>query len=75
MLNAPATVHRRCTIEVTGDFGDEENVSKYLKRNGAPEEIRTPNPQIRSLMLYPVELRARIRRPATRRRETGRDTS
>ena len=27
-------------------------------RNGAPEEIRTPNPQIRSLVLYPVELRA-----------------
>ena len=27
--------------------------------NGAPEEIRTPNPQIRSLMLYPIEPRAR----------------
>jgi hypothetical protein len=27
--------------------------------NGAPERIRTPNPQIRSLVLYPVELRAR----------------
>ena len=26
--------------------------------NGAPGEIRTPNPQIRSLVLYPVELRA-----------------
>ncbi len=25
---------------------------------GAPGEIRTPNPQIRSLVLYPVELRA-----------------
>ena len=25
---------------------------------GAPEKIRTPNPQIRSLVLYPVELRA-----------------
>jgi hypothetical protein len=25
---------------------------------GAPERIRTPNPQIRSLVLYPVELRA-----------------
>jgi hypothetical protein len=30
-----------------------------LFANGAPERIRTPNPQIRSLMLYPVELRAR----------------
>ena len=29
------------------------------KRNGAPERIRTSDPQIRSLMLYPAELRAR----------------
>jgi hypothetical protein len=28
-------------------------------KNGAPEEIRTPNLLIRSQMLYPVELRAR----------------
>jgi hypothetical protein len=28
---------------------------------GAPGEIRTPNPQIRSLVLYPVELRALTR--------------
>jgi hypothetical protein len=27
---------------------------------GAPEEIRTPDPQIRSLVLYPAELRARF---------------
>src|SRR4051812_9879531 len=27
---------------------------------GAPEEIRTPDPQIRSLVLYPAELRARV---------------
>jgi hypothetical protein len=27
-------------------------------RAGAPEEIRTPDPQIRSLVLYPAELRA-----------------
>ena len=25
---------------------------------GAPGKIRTPNPQIRSLVLYPIELRA-----------------
>ena len=31
-----------------GEFGD-----------GAPGEIRTPDPQIRSLVLYPAELRAR----------------
>ena len=29
-------------------------------KNGAPEEIRTPDPQIRSLVLYPAELRARF---------------
>jgi hypothetical protein len=30
---------------------------RYLR--GAPGEIRTPDPQIRSLVLYPAELRAR----------------
>ena len=30
----------------------------FLYGNGAPEEIRTPDPQIRSLVLYPAELRA-----------------
>ena len=29
--------------------------------DGAPEEIRTPDPQIRSLVLYPAELRALTR--------------
>ena len=29
-----------------------------IERDGAPEEIRTPDPQIRSLVLYPAELRA-----------------
>ena len=28
-----------------------------LKKNGAPERIRTSDPQIRSLVLYPAELR------------------
>jgi hypothetical protein len=32
----------------------------YLEENGAPEEIRTPDPQIRSLVLYPAELRVRV---------------
>jgi hypothetical protein len=31
---------------------------------GAPERSRTPNPQIRSLVLYPVELRARTEQQA-----------
>src|ERR1700761_6389608 len=35
-------------------------MSFTVHRNGAPEEIRTPDPQIRSLVLYPAELRARF---------------
>ena len=40
-----------------------------MKACGAPEEIRTPDPQIRSLVLYPAELRAPLmrRRIAERR--------
>ena len=30
-----------------------------LNLHGAPEEIRTPGLQVRSLLLYPAELRAR----------------
>src|SRR6185312_7779692 len=33
-------------------------IHEWLVGNGAPEEIRTPDPQIRSLVLYPAELRA-----------------
>lgn len=29
-------------------------------KNGAPEEVRTPNLLIRSQVLYPIELRAHI---------------
>src|SRR4051812_42175123 len=43
--------------------------AKSLK-NGAPERSRTPNPQIRSLVLYPVELRAHLP-AAIKRREGG----
>ncbi len=35
---------------------EKGNYSQML--TGAPEEIRTPDPQIRSLVLYPAELRA-----------------
>ena len=31
------------------------------RKYGAPGEIRTPDPQVRSLMLYPTELRAHAR--------------
>ena len=37
--------------------------SYCFEENGAPEEIRTPNLLIRSQMLYPVELRARMGEP------------
>src|SRR5689334_7187702 len=36
-----------------------ETGDRRERKNGAPEEIRTPDPQIRSLVLYPAELRAR----------------
>ena len=35
-------------------------IFNFKKINGAPERIRTSDPQIRSLVLYPAELRARI---------------
>ena len=41
---------------------DRTMARKYMKpkiKVGAPGGIRTPNPQIRSLVLYPIELRAR----------------
>ena len=38
---------------------------------GAPGEIRTPDPQIRSLVLYPAELRALMPLPGKRGRGTS----
>ena len=49
--------HRKTdAIAETKRDKSNRHVAKY--RNGAPEEIRTPDPQIRSLVLYPAELRA-----------------
>src|SRR5262245_37184817 len=39
--------------------------------SGAPEEIRTPDPQIRSLVLYPAELRALDPAAGSRPARTG----
>ena len=36
-----------------------ERPGTLRRKNGAPGTIRTSDPQIRSLMLYPAELRAR----------------
>jgi hypothetical protein len=35
-------------------------ILQNIEKTGAPGEIRTPDPQIRSLVLYPAELRARM---------------
>ncbi len=39
--------------------------------DGAPEEIRTPDPQIRSLVLYPAELRVHTLRFSTLSKTMG----
>jgi|APEBP8051073058_1049385.scaffolds.fasta_scaffold11109_2 hypothetical protein len=34
-----------------------KKITDCFEKNGAPERIRTSDPQIRSLVLYPAELR------------------
>ena len=46
-----------------GRLSDDERTCPITNGSGAPGEIRTPNLQIRSLMLCPVELRAPWERP------------
>ena len=62
----PASFEPRKTVLKTSPDAPCEAVPKtgiYRGKavNGAPERIRTSDPQIRSLMLYPAELRARLR--------------
>src|SRR5258705_9803444 len=47
------------------------------RKNGAPERIRTSDPQLRRLVLYPAELQARILRMAGNQSEnwSGREDS
>jgi hypothetical protein len=40
------------------------SATQLSEKFGAPERSRTPNPQIRSLVLYPIELRARAEKRA-----------
>ena len=47
-MNTPHYQHRYRCVTATA-----------LLKNGAPGEIRTPDHQVRSLVLYPAELRAR----------------
>ena len=53
----------RCLFLKTEKIAFLESVVKYQILNGAPEEIRTPDPQIRSLVLYPAELRVHFWKP------------
>src|SRR3981189_1259724 len=47
-------------LQTSGPNGERTTSVRCKKLNGAPEEIRAPDPQIRSLVLYPAELRARF---------------
>ena len=44
---------------MVADWKEDQTMAAKLLKFGAPGGIRTPNPQIRSLVLYPIELRAR----------------
>ena len=46
------------TAERQGNFFRSVSKGKTFADLGAPEKSRTPNLQIRSLALYPIELRA-----------------
>ena len=56
MIVLPRCCPRKCRCQ------EGKSRAEILNQNqrvvGAPEEIRTPDPQIRSLVLYPAELRA-----------------
>ena len=52
---APADV---CYRSGSGQHVAAESATRRLNNSGAPEGIRTPDPQIRSLVLYPAELPA-----------------
>ena len=62
-LSLPRNPGRMIAICLLGRFHATPKggkiAAKYLINIGAPGPIRTADPQIRSLMLYPAELRAR----------------
>ena len=49
----------------------KRSIDAWKEENGAPERIRTSDPQIRSLVLYPAELRA-LGRPVVAGSNVGR---
>ena len=59
---APAgdTLETREQSEGLAPGGAIHNILIFKELNGAPERIRTSDPQIRSLVLYPAELRAPV---------------
>jgi hypothetical protein len=56
----PRGLMNRFSNPKTTTLSGRQNHFADKNGNGAPEEIRTPDPQIRSLVLYPAELRARF---------------
>ena len=58
----PVTLH--ATRRLGGVQQDPAEVGSDVYGSGAPGTIRTSDPQIRSLMLYPAELRARFAKKA-----------
>ena len=56
MISCPGAARR--ILQSTGKKIRAEILNQSQRVNGAPEGIRTPDPQIRSLVLYPAELPA-----------------
>jgi hypothetical protein len=56
----PATRRQSVPASREGAAAVKRFGSDSMEEIGAPGTIRTSDPQIRSLMLYPAELRARI---------------
>ena len=54
---APTAHYVRPAVRPKGVYA-KSSIKVSLDYIGAPGEIRTPDPQIRSLVLYPAELRA-----------------
>ena len=59
----------RMVLQTKFEKSSVANISIRTKAYGAPEEIRTPDPQIRSLVLYPAELRALLPSPGNQATE------
>ena len=56
-LDVKTAPQQHATPRATWLMSEEEMPLEVVDFNGDPGGSRTPNPQIRSLMLYPVELR------------------